>query len=294
MLAESKSNIQNAIFVIIIHLRSTLPKKYPSGDAVKKAALLWIIVCCAGTALAGFKAKAIKAKKPGQFQCRTTLAGVTYAADLLLEGKDQEKYFQEALRPFNLIAVRLAVFNEGEEEVVLPMEGIRLLDSEGEEFSRVDPDEVARAVLGEEAIVIHEEPRGPVVGIGGYDPRYDPNDPRYDPNDPRYDPSDPRNRGQYPPDVYPTGRYPSSGTLGRPGVVLDPGGGGGFDKIENERKMIAVDFRNKAHTSDPITRTLRRDRFLYFVIPSETVTKRGIVLIIPVSKGIPEEVVLRF
>lgn len=245
-------------------------------------------------AFGGFKAKSIKAKKPGQFQCRTTVAGVTYAADILLEDRDQEKYFQEALRPSNLIAVRLAVFNDGKEEVVLPMNDLRLVNADGVEFARIDPEEVAQAVLGEDPIIINEKPREPVVGIGGAYPPYDPTDPRYDPTDPRYDPNDPRNRRQYPPDVYPPRRYPSGGTLGRPGVILNPGGGGGGDMIENERKMIAVDFRNKAHTSDPIALTLSRDRFLYFAIPSENPTEEGLVLTLPGGKGIPSEVVLKF
>ena len=259
------------------------------------------MACCAITVFGGFKAKSIKAKTPKEFQCMTTVAGVTYAADLLLEDKDQEKYFQDPLRPSNLIAVRLAVFNDGKEEVALPVNALRLLSREGIEFPRVDPDAVAQAVLGEDTVVIHGPPKGSVVGIGGTtppydptDPRYDPDDPRLDPTDPRYDPNDPRNRGQYPPDVYPPGRYPSGGTLGRPGVVLNPGGGGSENKIENERKMIAVDFRNKAHTSDPIARTLCRDRFLYFAIPPDTEVGKQMVLILPVSKGIPEEVVLKF
>jgi hypothetical protein len=274
---------------------------------MKKAALLLIIMSCAGTALGGFKAKQIKAKKPDQFQCSTTVSGVTYAADLLLEGKDQKKYFHDALIPSNLIAIRLAVFNDGKEEVVLPLNGLRLLNAEGVEFPHADPEAVVKAVLGEESINILEKPSGTMVGINTgslprydpndprydpNDPRYDPNDPRYDPNDPRYDPNDPRNRRGYPPYNYPPGSYPSGGSLGRPGIVLNPGGSG--DSSENERKLVAVDFRNKAHTSDPIISTLRRDRFLYFAIPQGTATKEGIVLILPVSKGIPEEVVLKF
>lgn len=260
---------------------------------MKKAALLIIITCCAVTASGGFKAKQIKAKNPGQFQCSTTVSGVTYAADLLLEEKDQKKYFHEALTPSNLIAVRLAVFNNGEEEVVLPLNNLRLLNGEGVEYPRVDPEAVVQAVLGEETININDRPKKTRVAImGGSVPSYDPDDPRYDPNDPRYDPNDPRNRGEYPPYDYPPGSYPSSGPFGRPEVVMDPGGSG--DSIENERKLVAVDFRNKAHTSDRIIRTLRRDRFLYFALPQETVSKEGIVLILPVSNGIPKEVVLKF
>ena len=255
---------------------------------MKKAALVLIILCCAFTALGGFKAKRIKSKKPGQFQCITTVAGVTYAADLLLEGKDQKKYFYDALTPSSIIAVRLAVFNDGKEEVVLPLNNLRLLSAEGVEFVRVDPEAVAQAVMGEGSINIHEKPGRTQVGIGtGSLPPYDPNDPRYDPNDPR-------NRRQYPPDNYPPGSYPPGGPMGRPGIVLNPAGDGGIDSTEHENKLVAVDFRNKAHTSDPIICTLYRDRFLYFSVPEKPATKEGIVLILPVSRGIPREVVLKF
>jgi hypothetical protein len=261
---------------------------------MKKAALALIILCFALAAYGGFKAKKINAKKPGQFQSRSTVAGVTYAADLLLEGKDQEKYFYDTITP-NYMAVRLSVFNDGKEEVVLPLNDLRLLNSEGVEFIRVDPEAVAKAVLGEEPININEKPEGPMVGVGvGSLPRYDPDDPRYDPQDPRYDPNDPRNRGQYPPDDYPPGSYPPGGPLGGPVIVLNPKGGGDINQIENERKMAAVDFRNKAHTTDPIIGTLCRDRFLYFSVPSAPFSKEGIVLILPMSRGIPQEVILKF
>jgi hypothetical protein len=241
------------------------------GEAMRKAALFLIMLCCALTAFGEFKARQIKAKKPGQFQCRATVSGVTYAADLLLEGKDQEKYFHEALRPFNLIAVRLAVFNDGKEEVVLPLNDLRLLSAEGIEFTRLDPEAVAQVVLGENSINGPGKAGDSGVGIGRV-------------SVPNYDPSNPRNRGIHLP----------RGPLEGPDVVLNPGGGGGIDKIENERKLAAVDFRNKAHTSDPIICTLSRDRFLYFSIPEESAIKEGIVLILPVGKGIPKEVILKF
>jgi hypothetical protein len=283
-------------FIDIYPFKAHTNRKRPfRGEVMKKAALVLIILCCAFTAFGGFKAKQIKAKKPGQFQCMTTVAGVTYAADLLLNGKDQKKYFYNALTPSNIIAVRLAVFNNGKEEVVLPLNDLRLLSAKGVEFVRIGPEAVAQAVLGEEPVNIDEKPGRTRVGIGGGSlPPYDPNDPRYDPNDPRYDPNDPRNRGQYPPDDYPPGSYPSGGPLGRPGIVLNPGGRGGIDSTENESKLVAVDFRNKAHTSDPIICTLCRDRFLYFSVPEKPATKEGIELILPVSKGIPSEVVLKF
>jgi hypothetical protein len=276
-------------FIDIYSFKAHSNKSRPfHGEVMKKAALVLIILCSAFTAFGRFEAKRIKAKKPGQFQCMTTVAGVTYAADLLLDGKDQKKYFYDALTPLNIIAVRLAVFNNGKEEVVLPLNDLRLLSAKGVEFARVGPEAVAQAVMGEEPVDIHEKPGGTRVGVGGGSL------PPYDPNDPGYDPNDPGNRGQYPPYSYPPGSYPSGGPLGRPGVVLNPGGRGGVDSTENESKLVAVDFRNKAHTSDPVICTLCRDRFLYFSVPEKPATKEGIVLILPVSKGIPTEVVLKF
>ncbi|MEJ2112074.1 MAG: hypothetical protein P8Z37_19630, partial [Acidobacteriota bacterium] len=255
---------------------------------MRKAALLFIIMCFALTAFGGFKAKKVKAKKPGQFQCMVTVSGVTYAADLLLAGKEQKKYFNDALTPSNIIAVRLAVFNDSKEEVVLPLmlplNDLRLMNAKGFEFVRIDPETVAQAVLGEEPILVEEDSRIPQIGIGTgpppfdpycdpNDPRYEPNNPRCNPNDPRYDPNDPRYRDQVPP----------GSTIGRPGIVLNPGGIFDSDSVLNERKLIAVDFRNKAHTTDPVIRTLSRDRFLYFTIPEKPATKEGIILILPAS-----------
>ena len=165
----------------------------------------------------------------------------------------------------------MAVFNDGKEEVVLPLNDLRLLNAEGVEFTRVDPETVAQTVLGENSVIGYGKPGGSGGGVGGV-------------SIPPYDPNDPRNRGIHLP----------RGPLEGPDVVFNPGGGGGVDKIENERKLAAVDFRNKAHTSDPIIRTLSRDRFLYFSIPDGPAIKKGLVLILPVSKGIPKEVILKF
>ncbi len=251
------------------------------GEVMKNAVLLSIIMCCSITAFGGFKAKHIKAKKPGQFHCRVTVSGVTYAADLLLEGKDQEKYFHGDLTPSNFVAVRLAVFNDGKEEIVLPLNDLRLISAEGREFTRIDPEEFVQTVLGNAPTDTYENPEGPVVGTVGV-------------SLPPYDPSDPRNRRQYPPYDYPPGTHPSSGPLGGPGIVLNPGAGDGNDNIENERRLAAVDFRNKAHTPDPIPCTLIRDRFLYFSAPEKPDTKEGVVLFLPAGPGIPEEVTLKF
>jgi len=244
---------------------------------VKKAALVLLVLCCACTAFGGFNEKRIKEKKPGKFQAHVTVSGVTYAADLVADGKDQKKYFYDALTPSNIIAVRLAVFNQGKEEVVLPLDDLRLLSTDGVEFVRVDPESVAQAVLGEDnPVYVEEGDEGTQIGVysgGPYDPRYP---------------------DSYPPGSYPPGTYPPSGRTGQPDIVLSPGGLGKDAKIRNERKMAAVDFHNKAHTSDPIVRTLSRDRFLYFSIPDSTVVPKETMLILPVSKGIPQEVVLRF
>ena len=99
------------------------------------------------TAVAGYKVKLVKPKKPSQFQASTAVDGVTYSADLLLEGKDQKDYFWKELTPSNVIAVRLAVFNSGKLEVVLPLDGIQLLSPEGEGLALLAPDTVAQAVL---------------------------------------------------------------------------------------------------------------------------------------------------
>jgi hypothetical protein len=139
------------------------------------------------------------------------------------------------------------------------------------------------------------------VGIGGSsDPRRDPSDPRYDPrmdpNNPGYDPNDPRNRGQYPTGTttgtYPPSTYPSGGTLGRPGIILNTGGGEDLSRFE--RELAEKDFRDKAHTPEPVPTSMNRDRFLYFSIEAPPAVSKGYTLRLPVSKGIPQEAVIRF
>jgi hypothetical protein len=136
------------------------------------------------------------------------------------------------------------------------------------------------------------------AGGGGGDPRRDPTDPQYDPrldpNSPRYDPNDPRNRGQYPPGTYPPGSYPSGGTMGRPGIVVYPGGAGGEDLSQFERQLAEKDFSDKAHTTDPIPGSMSRDRFLYFSLEPPRTESKGYTLRLPVSRGIPQEVILKF
>lgn len=273
---------------------------------MKKAAVIIGILCLAYSALAGFKVKNVKPKKPEQFQSRAVIADVTYAADLLLDGKDQKSYFCKELTPSNVIAVRLAIFNNGKDEVILPLDGLELLAPDGKSIPIVSPELVAQAVLQGKTAVPQSRQNKPWVGVGAGgsgDPRRDPSDPQYDPrldpNSPRYDPNDPRNRGQYPPGsyppgtipgTYPPGTYPSGGTLG--GIILTPGGDGDLSKFE--RELAEKDFSDKAHTSDPVPSSMSRDRFLYFSIAKPPAEAKGYALRLPVSKGIPQEVILKF
>jgi hypothetical protein len=263
---------------------------------MKKAALILGILWLAAAAWAGFKVKNIKPKKPEQFQSRLTIAGVTFAADLLLDGKNQKDYFYKELVPSNLIAVRLAVFNNGNDEVVLPLNDLALRMPDGKSVPPTSPESVAQTVLDGAMGSGAANTRVPRVmaGAGGSgDPRRDRTDPRYDPrldpSSPTYDPNDPRSRGQYPP-----GTYPSGGTIGRPGVVLLPGGGKGEDLSQYERQLAEKDFRDKAHTLDPVLRSTIRDRFLYFSVNLPLDSLRGFALRLPVSPGIPQEVLLKF
>jgi hypothetical protein len=276
---------------------------------MKRAFLTLGILCLISAVFAGFRVKNIKPKKPDQFQCRITVAGVTFAADLLLDAKDQKDYFYKELTPFKLIAVRLAIFNNGKDEVVLPLDDLVLLAPDGNGIHVTSPELAAQQVIqGGDVFASSrlEAPRAQ-AGSGPSDPRSDPSDPRYDPrldpNSPRYDPNDPRNRGQYPPGTNPpgtnpgsnpTGTYPSGGTLGRPGIVLNPGGGRGEDLTQFERQLAEKDFCDKAHTSDPVLSSTTRDRFLYFPIAAQPLPTKGYSLRVPAGKGIPQEVILKF
>jgi hypothetical protein len=280
---------------------------------MRRTVLIFCILFLSTAAFAGFKVKNIKPKKPEQFQVQTTIAGVTYAADLLIEGGDQKAYFYRELIPFNLAAVRLAVFNGGREEVALPLDGVELLDPDSRLLPLVGPELVASAVVEEKPVQASSESRLPQVGMGPSvrDPRRDPSspqyDPRMDPNSPHYDPHDPRNQNPYPPSTYPPqtnppgtyppatvpGTYPAGGTLGGPGIVLNPGGSG-EDLSRFERELAMKDFSDKAHTSEPILPAMKRDRFLYFSLPAKPAAKKGYTLRMSVSKGIPQEVILNF
>ena len=72
------------------------------------------------------------------------------------------------------------------------------------------------------------------------------------------------------------------------------GGGGGGDMSQFEKQLVEKDFDDKAHSSDPIDGSMIRDRFLYFSMKDRPTTAKGFALRLPKSKGIPEEVVLRF
>jgi hypothetical protein len=254
-------------------------------------------------ALAGFKVKLVKPKKPEQFQVHTSAAGVTYAADLLLEGKDQDDYFYKELSPSNVISVRLAVVNGGNEEVVLPLEQMQLIGPDGNPVPAVPPEAVAQAVLQGLVVSAQVKEKRPVAvnpGVRTGDPRTDPADPRYDPsldpNDPRYDPNDPRARRTGDPRYDRRGTY--GGPMGTPGVdvVLNPGGGTGDvgDLSQFEKQLVEKDFRDKAHSTQMIQRSLSRDRFLYFSLQNPPSNRNGFTLRVPTSKGIPQEVILKF
>lgn len=251
---------------------------------------LFIGICClAATAMAGFKAKVIKSKKPQQFHAHIIVSGITFAADLLLEGKDQKDFFYKELTPCNVIALRLAIFNDSPGEVVMSLNGIQLTGPDGKEVPLVDPETVAQAVLQGFAVssAADEAPVQVARTTRVGDPRIDKTDPNYDPRldptDPNYDPTDPRNRG------YDRGAY---GTR-RPdvGVILNPSGGK-YNAISGQ--LIAKDFMDKAHSADPISPSLMRDRFLYFKMAERPASIRGFELRLPQGKGIDKAVSLKF
>ncbi len=279
---------------------------------MRRTFFLALMLALSIVAFAGFKAKTIKPKKPEQFQAMTTVGGVIYAADLLLDGKAQKEFFYKELTSSNLITVRLAVFNTSRGGVVLPMEGIQLLGPSGKELAMVAPGVAAEAVLEGAVVSAEAKNKGKPVSMAPNtrtgDPRYDRTDPRYDPrmdpNDPTYDPTDPRNRRaadpRYNDPRYNDPRYGGSG-YPRPGVdvVLNPraggGGGGSAEGVSDiEKQLVEKDFNDKAHSSDPIDGSMMRDRFLFFSMMDRPLTDKGFELHIPPGKGIPQEIVLRF
>jgi len=251
------------------------------------------LIGLAAFAWAGFKVKLVEAKKPEKFQVHVTVDGVTFAADLLLDEKAQKKYFYKELCASDIIALRLAIFNQGGASVVLPLEELQLLGPDGKEIPIIDPLTVADAVL-QGRVVSAGISRNPPVAVSPSmrtgDPRLDPSDPRYDPtldpSRPGYDPSDPRN--QQP------GTY--GGPWGRPGVdvVLNPGGGSRVDLTVHEQALVRKDFQDKCHSVEPILNSLRRDKFLYFSMNPIPASGKGFQLRLPADRGISREITLNF
>ncbi len=274
---------------------------------MRRSILLLMVLFIIPAGFAGFKPKNVRPKKPEQYQTKFSGGSVTYAADLLLDGKSQKDFFYKELAPSGVIAVRLAVFNRSTRGVVLPVDSLRLTGPDGEELAPLPPEEVAQAVLA--GMVVTQDIRkkdgpvkvAPTMRTG--DPRMDPSDPRYDPrldpNDPSYDPTDPRNRPVNDP-RYNDPRYndPRYGRYPRPGVdvILNPGGGrgSGGDLSQYEKQIAEKDFSDKAHSTDPIDASMVRDRFLYFPVKELPKSGTGFELRIPKSKDIPEGVVLKF
>jgi hypothetical protein len=258
------------------------------------------IVFLATVSIAGFKAKPIKSKSPEKFQTRAVVGGITVASDLLLSEKEQTEFFYKELKSNRIIPVRLAIFNNSQEEVLIPEEGIRLIDPDGEEIPDVRPEEVAEAVLQGYAVTSGKKNSPVQVGVGprAVDPRSDPRDPRYnpqidpndpgydprmDPADPRYDPSDPRNRG-----------YGSRRTMPGVDIVLNPSGSGGGNYDEITKRLIEKDFSDKAYSADPVMPKMKRDRFLYFAIDAPPAGIKGFELLLPQGKGLPQGIKLVF
>jgi hypothetical protein len=270
---------------------------------MKRIAVFCGILSLATVAYAGFKAKTVKPKKPEQFQARTVSAGITFAADLLVQGREQKGFFCDELTGSNIVALRLAVFNAGDVAVTLPLETLRLIGPDGKELPPVLPETVARAVLSGATVPAEAGPADSRVLVvpdartvdPRYDPTLDPNRPHIDPTDPRsgpggVDPADPR----YDPSRPAGGQSYPGRPYGRPGVdvVLNPGSGG--DLSQYERALAVKDFSDKAHTLEPVLPSLSRDRFLYFSCPSLPANSRGYVLRLPATSGMPQEIILKF
>jgi len=248
-----------------------------------KRPMAWLgMLMIALSAAGGFKAKTVRPKKPEKFQVRVVSSGVTFAADLLLDGKDQSEFFFKELSPSNVIAVRLAIFNGSNGEVVMPLDDIQLVDPEGKEVIPVEPEIVAHAVLqGFPVSSAAEQPpvrvstSGRVSRTDQSDPGYDP---RLDPTNPNYDPTDPRNTGysRSRPDVL---------------VILNPTGGR-YGEISGQ--LIERDFIDKAYSADPIPSSLTRDKFIYYGLEHRPSGTKGFELRLLKGKGISEPVILKF
>jgi len=71
-------------------------------------------------------------------------------------------------------------------------------------------------------------------------------------------------------------------------------GGAREDLSQYELQLAKKDFYDKAHTIDPVPRSTIRDRFLYFPVETPPGSTKGCILRIPASRGIPQEVLLKF
>jgi hypothetical protein len=250
-----------------------------------KRLIAWLgMLLIALSAAGGFKAKTVKPKKPEKFQARAVSSGVTFAADLLLDGKDQAEFFFRELSASNVIAVRLAIFNGSNSEIVMPLDDIQLVGPDGKEIIPVEPEVVAHSVLQgfpvssatEQAPVqVSSATRARASRTDPSSPGYDP---RLDPTTPNYDPTDPRNTGysRSRPDVQ---------------VILNPAGGK-YGAVSNQ--LIEKDFIDKAYSADPIPPTIMRDKFIYYGLEHRASGTKGFELRLLKGKGISEPVILRF
>ena len=150
---------------------------------MRKPLLLVLALMLATGAVAGFKVKLIKAKKPDQFQKRVAIGDVIWAADLLTDGGDQKDFFYKELTPSNVVAVRLALFNRSGSSLVIPAAAIELRDPAGKSLSQAEPVAVADAVLAGKVVTAGTAEEAPLATVRPVmrDPRYDPNDPLLDP-----------------------------------------------------------------------------------------------------------------
>jgi hypothetical protein len=270
---------------------------------MKRALAFLVSLSLTCTVFAGFKVKLVKPKKPEQFQTRLTNGDVIYAADLVIDAGEQKGYFYKELTPAHVIAIRLAVFNRGHNEVFLPLDRLRLIDPSGHELVPLAPEVVAQAVLKGLVVTATTPDEGQVSVSPRLDPRIDPNDPRNDPNDPRYPryppTTDPRTDPRYDPNDPRLGRYPN-GTYGpyiRSGgdvVMIPGGGGGGGDLSQHEKALVEKDFVDKAHVLEPVPPLSGRDKFLYFAFAEKPVNGKDFTLRLPQSKGMPQEIILKF
>jgi hypothetical protein len=258
---------------------------------MKKTICFIAILCLTVTADAGFKPKLIKSKKPEQFQARAVVSGVGFAADLLLEGKEQKKFFCEELSPHDVIAVRLAVFNNSAGAVVLPLEDIRLTDPEGREVPRIGAAAVAEAVNGgiekntdvdQPTIQTASNPARRSGPVNTSDPTYDPS---RNPADPNYDPTCEPNS--------PCGQLRKLSQMPAPGAHVEINPYGSEYGTISER-LIQKDFIDKSHSADPIPAAGVRDKFLFFALPGRPAGIKGYELHLPPGKDIPQPVILKF